>query len=96
MADVPHCLKVLVLRDACSLTCSIYLGMDHAPFVDIEFKFFSCSRLLHVFTCSFPGLTKHATILAHMFSIAESGGITVPLFDPAQPENSNLTNEVFF
>jgi len=41
------------------------------------------------------GLTKHATILAHMFGIAESGGITVPLFDTSLPENSNLTNEFY-
>eukprot|EP00795_Rhopilema_esculentum_P002799 gene2799-1022_t len=41
------------------------------------------------------GLTKHATILAHMFGIAESGGITVPLFDPSRTENNNMTNELY-
>ena len=46
------------------------------------------------FCISFLGLTKHATILAHMFSIAENNGITVPLFDQAQVQNPAMTNEV--
>jgi len=41
------------------------------------------------------GLTKHATILAHMFSIAENNGITVPLFDQAQVQNPAMTNELY-
>jgi len=41
------------------------------------------------------GLTKHATILAHMLTTAENNGITVPLFDQAQVQNPNMTNELY-
>ena len=40
------------------------------------------------------GLTKHASILAHMFTLAEGTGISVPLFDQSQSQNNNMTNEV--
>lgn len=43
---------------------------------------------------AFVGLTKHASILAHMFTLVEGGGITVPLFDQSQSQNNNMTNEV--
>ena len=39
-------------------------------------------------------LTKHATILTHMFTIAENNSITVLLYDPSQVQNPNMTNEV--
>jgi len=41
------------------------------------------------------GLTKHTTILAHMFTIAENNGITVPLYDTTQAANANMTNELY-
>jgi len=53
--------------------------------------------LLGVLTDTFhkPGLRLHATILAKMFSIVETGKITVPLWKPGQnfPNNQTFVRE---
>lgn len=57
---------------------------------------FSCWR--HRPSISFlfyTALTKHASILSHMFSIAENNGITVLLYDPNQVQNPAMNNEVY-
>ncbi|XP_066917047.1 exportin-1-like [Clytia hemisphaerica] len=56
--------------------------------------------LQHIFsvvtdTSHTAALTKHASILSHMFSIAENNGITVLLYDPNQVQNPAMTNELY-
>lgn len=56
--------------------------------------------LQHIFsvvtdTSHTAGLTKHAGILSHMFSIAENNGITVLLYDPNQVQNPSMNNELY-
>eukprot|EP00794_Sanderia_malayensis_P020030 gene20030-21993_t len=86
----------------------IGLGILHGLLINIQqhsdaqsfYQTYYTMILQHIFsvvtdTSHTAALTKHASILAHMFTLVEDGGITVALFDQAQSQNNNMTNELY-
>ena len=41
-------------------------------------------HMVNFFSPVFPGLTMHATILAHLFSLVETGKVSEPLFSSTE------------
>ena len=73
---------------------------SHPQAAQTFYQSFYIVILQHIFsvvtdTSHTAALTKHTTILSHMFSIAENNGITILLFDPNQVQNPGMTNELY-
>jgi len=73
---------------------------NHPQAAQVFYQTYYIMILQHIFsvvtdTSHTAGLTRHATILSHMFSTAEGGSISILLYDPAQVQNPNMTNELY-
>jgi len=80
-----------------SMLVNIQAHPDHAQafYQTYYMKILQYIFLVVTDTSHTAGLTKHATILAHMFVTAENNSITIPLFDQSQVQNPGMTNELY-
>lgn len=73
---------------------------NHSSAAQTFYQSYYVMILQHIFsvvtdTSHTAGLTRHTSILSHMFSIVENNGISVLLYDPNQVQNPNMTNELY-
>ncbi|XP_047132277.1 exportin-1 isoform X2 [Hydra vulgaris] len=92
------------MRNVADIGLEILLGIllniqKHPQAAQVFYQQYYIMILQHVFSVvtdssHTAALTKHASILSHMFTIAENNGITVPLFNPAQVQGG-MSNELY-